>query len=275
MGREGWRDRRSSPIREILYGRNAVREALRAGRRRFYKLLLAQGVKETGVIAEIAAVAGERGVLIQRVERRQLDRIGDVNHQGVAAEVSSYPYVDLEEILAAIDEGRDTPLLLLLDCLQDPQNLGTLLRTAEAVGAHGVIIPRRRAVGITPAVVNSSAGAVEHLLVARVTNLVRTMEKLKERGIWVVGLENVPQAKPYHQARLDIPLALVVGSEGQGMRRLVKEKCDLLLRLPMWGKLSSLNAAVAGSIALYEVRRQRERRFDILGKSGYTYCTKR
>ena len=243
-------------MRGILYGRNAVWEALRAGRRRFYKLVLAEGVRESGIVAEIADLARRRQIPLQRVERRQLDEISS-NHQGVAAEVSPYPYVDWEEILAEIERGQEMPLLLLLDCLQDPQNLGSLLRTAEIVGVQGVVLPKRRAVGVTPAVVNASAGAVEHLRVARVTNLVRAMEELKGRDIWIVGLENVPQAQPYYQADLNLPLALVVGSEGRGMRRLVREKCDLLIKLPMRGRISSLNAAVAGSIALYEAWRQR------------------
>jgi 23S rRNA (guanosine2251-2'-O)-methyltransferase len=244
-------------MRDILYGRNAVREALRAGRRKVYKLILAQGVKETGIVADIATLASKSGVPIQRVERKQLDRIGDFKHQGVAAEAAPYPYVELEEILAEADQRQEMPLLLILDCLQDPQNFGALLRTAEIVGVHGVVIPRRRAVGISPAVVNSSAGATEHLLITRVTNLVRTMEELKAKRLWMVGLEDVPQAQPYHQSDLTMPLALVVGSEGRGMGRLVRETCDIPIRLPMRGKVSSLNAAVAGSIALYEVWRQR------------------
>ena len=244
-------------MREILYGRNSVREALRAGRRKIYKLVLAQGTKETGIVAEIATLANKGGVPIQRVERRQLDRLGDFKHQGVAAEAGPYPYVELEEMLAEADQRQEMPLLLVLDCLQDPQNFGALLRTAEIAGVHGVVIPKRRAVGITPAVVNSSAGATEHLLVARVTNLVRTMEELKSKGFWIVGLEDVPQAQPYHQSDLKMPLALVVGSEGRGMGRLVRENCDILIRLPMRGNISSLNVAVAGSIALYEVWRQR------------------
>jgi 23S rRNA (guanosine2251-2'-O)-methyltransferase len=241
----------------VLYGRNAVREALRAGRRKIYKLVLAQGTKETGVIADIATLANNSGVPIQRVERHQLDRLGDFNHQGVAAEAAPYPYVELEEILAEADQRQEMPLLLMLDCLQDPQNFGALLRTAEIVGVHGVVIPKRRAVGITPAVVNSSAGATEHLLVARVTNLVRAMEELKSKGLWMVGLEDVPQAQPYYQSDLASPLALVVGSEGRGLGRLVRETCDMLIKLPMRGRISSLNAAVAGSIALYELWRQR------------------
>ncbi len=244
-------------MREILYGRNAVREALRARRRKIYKLILAQGMKETGIVADIATLASKSGAPIQRVKRKQLDRIGDFRHQGVAAEAAQYPYVELEAILAEADQRQETPLLLMLDCLQDPQNFGALLRTAEIAGVHGVVIPKRRAVGITPAVVNSSAGATEHLLVAQVTNLVRTMETLKARGLWIVGLEDVPQAQPHYQSDLTMPLALVVGSEGRGMGRLVRETCDILIKLPMRGRISSLNVAVAGSIALYEVWRQR------------------
>jgi len=252
-------------LEEILYGRNAVREALRAGRRRFYKLVLAEGVRESGIVAEIVDLARRRQVPLQRVERRQLDEISS-NHQGVAAEVSPYPYVDWKAILAAIERSREMPLLLLLDCLQDPQNLGSLLRTAEIVGVQGVVLPKRRAVGVTPAVVNASAGAAEHLRVARVTNLVRAMEELKRRDVWVVGLENVPQAQPYHRVDLNLPLALVVGSEGQGMRRLVRERCDLLIKLPMRGRINSLNAAIAGSIVLYEAWRQRG--FDVPPAEG-------
>jgi 23S rRNA (guanosine2251-2'-O)-methyltransferase len=244
-------------MREILYGRNAVREALRAGRREIYQLILAQGIEEMGIVADIARLASESGVAIQRVERRQLDRLGDFNHQGVAAEAAPYPYVELEGILAEANQRQEMPLLLMLDCLQDPQNFGSLLRTAEIVGVHGVVIPKRRAVGVTPAVVNSSAGATENLWIAKVTNLVRTMKELKAQGLWMVGLEDVPQAQLYHQSDLKMPLALVVGNESRGMGRLVRETCDILIRLPMRGKINSLNAAVAGSIALYEAWRQR------------------
>jgi len=245
-------------VRETIYGRNAVCECLRAGRRRVYKLFLAQGVKETGLVAEIVALAHQAKVAIERVERAALDRIGTVNHQGVAAEVSAYPYTDLGEILTQAARRDEPPFLLLLACLEDPQNLGTLLRTAEVVGVHGVVIPKRRAVGVTPAVANASAGATEHLRVTRVTNLARAIGELKKRGVWIVGLENLPQARLYSQFDLSGPLALVVGSEGRGMRRLVLESCDMVLRLPMRGHIGSLNAAVAGSIALYEAWRQRE-----------------
>jgi len=245
-------------MRETIYGRNAVWECLRAGRRKIYGLFLAQGVKETGSVAEIVALAHQAGVTIKRVERAALDRIGAVNHQGVAVEVSAYPYANLEEILSQAEKRAEPLFLLLLDCLEDPQNLGTLLRTAEAVGVHGVVIPKHRAVGITPAVVHASAGAAEHLQVMRATNLTRVIRELKGRGVWVIGLENRPQAQLYSQFDLSGPLALVVGSEGRGIRRLVLQSCDVVLRLPIRGHIGSLNAAVAGSIALYEAWRQRE-----------------
>lgn len=244
---------------EVLYGRNAVHEALRAGRRRCEGLLLAEGMRESSTVAAILRLATERSVPVQQLNRRQLDGLGPVNHQGIAAQMEAYPYVEVDAMLDLARRRAEPPLLLLLDCLQDPQNLGTLLRTAEVVGVHGVAIPRHRAAEITPAVSNASAGAVEHLLVAQVTNLVRTMEGLKEEGVWVVGLENLAEAQDYYRADLNMPLALVVGSEGHGLSRLVRERCDLWIRLPMRGRVDSLNAAVAGSIALYEIWRQRER----------------
>jgi len=241
---------------ELLYGRHPVRESLLAGRRTFHRLLLARGLKERGIVAEIVALARKAGIAVQRVPREELDQV-EGSHQGLAAEVSRYSYVNWRHMLSLAAERDEPPLLLLLDLLQDPQNVGTLLRTAEAVGVHGVILQERRAVGITPAVVSSSAGAVEHLLVAQVTNLVRTMKALQEAGLWLVGLEDLPEAPPYDQVDMDMPLGLVVGSEGRGMRRLVRETCDLLLRLPMRGRISSLNASVAGSIVLYAGWRRR------------------
>jgi 23S rRNA (guanosine2251-2'-O)-methyltransferase len=244
---------------EIIYGRNAVYEALRAERRRFAHLLVAEGIREQGTAERILSWAEGRDVAVRRVPRQQLDQLGEVNHQGVAAQVGPYPYVELKDMLQLAQERHEPPFLLMLDCLQDPQNLGTLLRTGEVVAVHGVIIPRRRAAQITPAVSNASAGAVEHLLAARVTNLVRTMEELKERGVWIVGLEDLPEARDYHEADLDMPLALVVGSEGRGLSRLVRERCDLWIKLPMRGRVNSLNASVAGSIALFEAWQQRQR----------------
>jgi len=247
-------------MREILYGRNAVRESLRAGRRKPYKLLLAKGVRQTDTIGQIVFLAQQAGVLIDHTDRRNLERIGDVNHQGVALEASEYPYSVLGDILDVAQSRGEAPLLLLLDLLKDPQNVGSLLRTAEAVGAHGVVIQRRRAVGITPAVIHASAGAVEHLRVAQVTNLVDAIKRLKAYDFWVAGLEAVRGVQRYDQADLSGSLALVVGSEGDGMRRLVRERCDFLLSIPMRGEVTSLNASVAGSIVLYEALRQRRLR---------------
>ena len=245
-------------MREILYGRNPVHECLRAGRRDVFKLILAQGAREGGTLAQAIAMAVKGQVPVLRVERRQLDTLGKgSNHQGVAVEVSGYPYVSVDDIIALAERRKEPPWVLFLDCLQDPQNLGTLLRTAEVVGVHGVVIQERRAVGVTPAVVNASSGASEHMLVAQVTNLVRAMQRLKERGLWIAGLEGVPSAQILWQADLDGALGLVVGSEGQGLRRLVRETCDFMVRLPMRGQINSLNAAVAGSVALYEVWRKR------------------
>lgn len=243
---------------ETIYGRNPVYECLMAGRRQVFQVSVARGAQEQGTLAGIVAHANRIGVPVRRVERSQLDRLQPlVNHQGVAAEVSAYPYVDVGAILALSATREEAPWVLLLDCLQDPQNLGTLLRTAEVVGVHGVIIPDRRAAEVTPAVVNSSSGASEHLLIAQITNMVRTMEQLKERSVWIAGLEDVPEGQVLWESDLSGAVGLVVGSEGAGMRRLVREACDWMVRLPVQGRVNSLNAAVAGSVALYEMARQR------------------
>jgi len=244
-------------MRETLYGRNAVYESLRARRRQFFRLMVADTVRAMDIVDDILTLAERAGVPVERVPRRHLDWMGEANHQGVALEASEYPYADLEDILAESARRSEPPFLLLLDLLQDPQNVGTLLRTAEAVGVHGVVIQQRRAVGITPAVVHTSAGAAEHLRIAQVPNLPETIERLKARDIWVVGLEAVRGAQRYDQADLTGPLALVIGSEGEGLRRLVQERCDRMVQLPMVGNVTSLNAAVAGSVVLYEAWRQR------------------
>lgn len=243
-----------APKVDVLYGRNAVYESLRAGRRRFYRLLVAEGVQPDETLRQIGRLAAERHVPVQPASRGELEQMAGGNHQGVALEAGTYPYVELEDILQRAAAAGEAALVLLLDLLQNPQNLGTLIRTADAVGVHGIVIQERRAAQVTPAVVQASAGAVEHVLVAQVTNLVRAMEQLKARGLWLVGLEASPEAQPYDQVDLSGPLGLVVGSEGEGLRRLVRETCDLLVRLPMRGQVASLNAAVAGSIALYLAR---------------------
>ncbi len=239
---------------DVLFGRNPILESLRAGRRTPQRLYLVEGAQVQGSVAEIVALAGRARVPLGRVSKHELARlVGHRHHQGVALETGPYPYADLPNMLAAARVAGEPPFFLLLDLLQDPQNVGTLLRTAEAVGVHGVVLQERRAVGVTPAVVNASSGAAEHLLIAQETNLVQVMRRLQGDGVWLYGLEGGVDASPYHQVDLSGPVALVVGSEGEGLRRLVRETCDGLVRLPMRGQVESLNAAVAGSVALYAV----------------------
>ena len=245
-------------MRELLFGRQPVRETLRAGRRQIFRVLLAGGVRPAGIVSQVLALAKQAEIPVQTVDRTELDKLGgEANHQGLAAEVSGFPYLDLRQLIEAARRSGAPPFLLLLDHIQDPQNLGSLLRTAEAAGVHGVVIPTRRASGVTPAAVRASAGAAEHVRVVQIANLVQAMERLKAEGVWIAGLEAVSGALLYTEANLSGPLGLVVGSEGQGLARLVRERCDFLIRLPMSGEVESLNAGAAGAIALYEIRRQR------------------
>lgn len=247
-------------MREWIYGRNPVFETLRSRRRQVFRLLLAEGVEERGNLPEALKLAEARKLKPERVPRGQLDRLLGENHQGIGLEVSAYPYAGLRDILDSAGRRGEAPFVLALDMIQNPQNLGTLLRTAEAVGIHGVILPLRRSAEVTPAVVSASAGASEHLLVAQ-ANLAQALDELKEAGAWAVGLEGAsPQAQPPERCPLGGPLVLVVGNEGEGMRELVRKKCDVLMALPMRGKVDSLNAAVAGSIALYLARTARDRK---------------
>lgn len=237
---------------EFLYGHWAVLEALRANRRSFEQLLLAEKVEEKDKVAEIVALATQRGCPVRRVSRRILDDLANGgNHQNTVLRTGIYPYVDLEDVLEVSARQNEKPFILLLDLLKDPQNVGALLRVADAVGIHGVVIQDRRGVGITASVVNASSGAVEHLRVVQVTNLVNTMKDLKKHDVWLVGLDIGDDVPPISTTNLDIPLGLVLGSEGEGMRRLVRETCDMLVMLPMRGNVGSLNAATAGSVALY------------------------
>lgn len=243
-------------MKEWISGRNPAAEVLRAGRRQVFRARVAQGVQEKGRISEILRLLKSRKVPVEQVQRRQLDSLGE-GHQGIALETSAYPYSSLPDILELAEKRSEPAFILILDTLQDPQNLGSLLRTAEIVGIHGVLLPFRRTATITPAVVSASSGASEHLLVAQ-TNLAQSIELLKERNIWIAGLEGRPDGQTGKvevytpgQIRLDGPLALVVGNEGEGMRPLVRDSCDFLLQLPMRGQIDSFNAAVAGSIALY------------------------
>jgi 23S rRNA (guanosine2251-2'-O)-methyltransferase len=237
-------------MKEFIYSRNAVFEALRARRREVFKILVSEGAQEKGRLAEILIRAKERRIIVERVPRARLDRIHE-NHQGVVAEVSGYPYSEVTDLLDIARAKEEQPFLLLLDSLNDPQNFGTLLRTAEAVGVHGVIIPLAHTVEVTPAVVNASSGASEHLQVAR-SNLAQAIEALKEENVWVVGLDQDGETVGEKtQRHLKGSVGLVVGSEGEGIRQLTRTKCDIILQLPMRGQVESLNAAVAGSVALY------------------------
>lgn len=237
-------------MREILYGRQPVRECLRARRRHAHQLILAEGASEKGIVGEILDLAVGLKLPVKRVPRPQLDRIAKA-HQGVALEVAGYLYVEVVDIQSRARKLGEQPFILALDHLQDPQNLGALLRTAEVAGIHGALLPSRRAVGVTPSVVSASAGATEHLRVARVINLARTLQSLKTDGLWVVGLESRPGALLYHQIDLDLPLILVVGAEDRGLSRLVRDLCDMIVQLPMRGQIESLNASVAGGIVMY------------------------
>jgi 23S rRNA (guanosine2251-2'-O)-methyltransferase len=234
---------------EILYGRRPVLEVLRAKRRSISKIEMAAGIQKSGVVRDLLLLARRQSVPIVESERTKLDKLQG-HHQGILAHASPYPYVGIEEILQSAKTQSQTPTLLLLDLIQNPQNLGTLLRTAEAVGIDGVVIPLRRGVGVTPAVVRTSAGASEHLSIAR-HNLARAIELLKNENFWIFGLENSEAATEIGQTDLPPSIGVIVGGEGEGMRRLSRESCDQMLRLPMRGQVASLNAAVAGSIALY------------------------
>jgi len=246
---------------EILAGRNSVREALVAGRRHFESVYIAEGVSEQRTIADILLLCSQAGVPVARRPRPEIDRLsGGVTHQGIVARVSDYPYEDVSSILKGASSGPTDPLVLVLDELQDPQNVGALLRTAEAVGVDGVVIATRRAVQITPAVSRASAGAAEHLQIASVANIAQVLQSLREQGLWIVGLEDRPQAQDYRTVDLDRPLALVLGSEGYGLRPLVARQCDYMLRIPMHGRINSLNVSVAGALVLYRILEAREHR---------------
>lgn len=241
---------------EFVAGRNCVLEVLKSGRT-INKLLVTKGERH-GSLREIVGLARDLSLVVQEVDQAKLDTITDgMRHQGVVAMVSPVPYAEVEDILAKARLLKEPPFIILLDELEDPHNVGAILRTADAAGAHGVLIPKRRGCPLSAAVAKTSAGAVEYVPVARVGNIAQTIERLKKDGLWVVGAA-MDGEKNYYQADLKGPILLVVGSEGRGLGRLIREACDFIVRIPMKGRITSLNASVACSLLLYEVMRQRE-----------------
>ena len=240
---------------EMIVGRNSVMEALRSGRS-INKLWIAKGDRQ-GSVREIAALAKKQGIIVQEVDERKVkDLAGDMRHQGVLAFVSPVEYKDWEDVLAGVMARGEVPLFILLDELEDPHNLGAILRTSDAAGAHCVLIPKRRACPLNATVAKTSAGAVEYVPVAQIGNIAQTIRSLKKAGFWVVGAD-MDGAENFYEANLTGPLLLIVGSEGKGMGRLTKEQCDFLVKIPMHGRINSLNASVACSLLLYEAERQR------------------
>jgi len=237
----------------LLVGRNPIREALRAGRD-IEKLLVARG-ELIGSAREIVAMAKDAKIVVQEVARERLDAMAP-NHQGLIAVASAYSYKTVDDMLALAKERGEAPLLVILDGVTDPHNLGAIIRSAECAGAHGVIIPERRAVGLTPAAVKASAGAVEYLPVAKEVNLTRTIERLKKEGVWVYG--TAMNGEDYRKVNFAGGAAIVIGSEGEGISRLVAENCDKVVSLPMKGHIDSLNASVAAGILLYAVAGARD-----------------
>ena len=238
----------------LIAGRNAVLEALKSGRR--IERLWIQDNAE-GSIGKILSEAKAHGVVFTQVSRAALDRIAQgAVHQGVVAQAAAHEYATVEDMLAQAAARGEDPLLVLLDGLEDPHNLGAIMRSAECAGAHGVIIPKHASVGLTETVAKASAGAIEYMPVAKVTNLVRTMEQLKENGVWIAACDMGDSL--YYEADLKGPLAIVVGNEGKGISRLVREHCDLTVSIPLKGQINSLNASNAAAVILYEARRQRD-----------------
>lgn len=239
---------------DTIIGRNAVMEALKSDRE-IEKLIVGKGAE--GSIRKIIGMAKDKKISVHYSDKTGLDRIaGGKNHQGVAAQVSDYAYCEVDDILQRARERGEDPFVIILDGLEDPHNLGAVMRTAECCGAHGIIIPKRRSAGLTETVAKASAGAIEYMLCAKVSNIGQTVDRLKEQGVWVAACDM--DGRRYTEQDLKGSLALVIGSEGAGISRLVREKCDFAVSIPMRGKITSLNASNAAAILMYEVVRQRD-----------------
>lgn len=241
--------------KEIIAGKNPVLEALRSTRD-INKIWIAEGVKKSG-INEVLDLAKERGVIVQFVPKKKVDQLSSENHQGIVASVAAYNYAEIDDLFKLAEKRGEDPFFIILDELEDPHNLGSIMRTADAVGAHGIIIPKRRSVSLTAVVAKASTGAIEYIPTVRVNNLSQTVEELKERGVWIAGTD-AKGSVDYRKMDATLPLAVIIGSEGRGISRLLKEKCDFLYNLPMVGHVTSLNASVAASLLMYEVLRKRQ-----------------
>ena len=237
------------PDKEVIAGRNAILEAIKSGRE-INKILFQEGI-EKGRLKSIFAIANEKKIVCQEVPKRKLDNTTTERHQGVIAFVAPYNYFELDEVLNKLDINKSTTLLIL-DHIEDPHNLGAIIRTAEASGVKGIIIPKRRAAVVSQTAVKASAGAIEHIPVIRVSSLTDAIKKLKEKGFWIAGTTLAERSEEYTKIAKDVPLAIVIGNEGEGMSKVVTKKCDFLYHLPMLGKIQSLNASVAAGIIMYE-----------------------
>jgi 23S rRNA (guanosine2251-2'-O)-methyltransferase len=240
--------------KEMIAGKNPVLEALRSTRD-INKIWIAEGVKKSS-ITELLDMAKERKIVVQFAPKQKLDKLSSEHHQGVVASVAAYNYAELDDIFKIAEERGEDPFIIILDELEDPHNLGSIMRTADAVGAHGIIIPRRRSVTLTAVVAKASTGAIEYIPTVRVNNLSQTVDELKERGVWIAGTD-AKGSQDYRRMDATLPLAVIIGSEGRGMSRILTEKCDFLYNLPMVGHVTSLNASVAASLLMYEVYRKR------------------
>lgn len=240
---------------DLIFGRNVVKEALTSNREIEY-IMVSKGEKKGSIIQTIA-LAKKNGILIKEVDSKKLDFLSpSVPHQGIAAVVSAHKYSTVGEILKAASEKNEPPFIIIADGIEDPHNLGAIIRTAECAGAHGVIIPKRHSAGLTTTVLKAAAGALEYVKVARVTNISRTIDELKAKGLWIYCAD-MNGTTTWNKADLTGSVGLVIGNEGFGVSRIVKEKCDVVLSLPLCGKISSLNASVAAGILMYEINRQR------------------
>ena len=256
-GRPPLRREEEAPAAGIIVGRNAVRELLKSDRA-IDKILVRRGDREGSIVVLVAEAIG-KGIPVIETDAAKLDSLsGSENHQGIVAMAAEKDYVSVDEILAIAEERGEKPLIVIADCIEDPYNLGALIRCAECAGAHGIIVPKRHAVGLTPAVTKASAGAIEHMAIAKVSNIATTIEELKKKGLWIFASE--AGGSPYYETDFDTPAAIVFGSEGNGVGRLIKERSDFIVSIPMYGKVNSLNVSTAASVILcHAARMQREK----------------